>query len=410
MPIFEYKAMNVDGGSEAGIVDADSPKDARAKLRKQKLLVTKLKEAKSARASSVGSRIRRMQGVTTPNKKRNEQIAAVTRQMASLLASGIPLAEALRAVIEQSPDRQVEGVFRDIRERVTQGTAFGDAVALHPGYFTHLYSAMVKAGEASGALDQVLLKLADYLQTQARLRNRVGAAMVYPIIMVIVGILVVAILITFVVPKIARMMKAKGDKLPLPTQILISTSDFLAKYWLIVCVGIICLSLAFNWAIRTEKGSMFWDRFKLKVPVFGDLQLKQAVARFSTTFSTLLRSGVSAIQAIQVTKDTLNNRVLTNALQKVHDHILEGADIATPIRISGVFPPVVSYMIAVGEQAGNLEQVLDEIAKNYDEEVEIATQKLTSVIEPLIIVLLAIVVAGIIMAIVLPLMQLQKVT
>lgn len=410
MPIFEYKALTTAGGTRNGIIDADSPKDARAKLRRDKLLVTSLKETRSARAPTLSSRIRRLQGINTPNKKRTEQVAAVTRQMASLLASGIPLAEALRAVVEQAPDRQIESVFRDIRERVTQGMSFGDALSLHPAYFTELYSAMVKAGEASGALDAVLLKLADYLQAQARLRNRVGAAMIYPTIMVIVGILVVTVLMTFVVPKISQMMKSRGKELPLPTQILITVSDFLQNYWFLMALAVIALSLAFNWLTRLPKGRLFWDKFKLRLPVFGDLILKQAVARFSTTFSTLLRSGVPAIQAIQVTKDTLDNRLLTNALQKVHDHIVEGADIATPIRVSNVFPPVVSYMIAVGEQAGNLEDVLEQISSNYDEEVEIATQKLTAVIEPLIIVFLAVVVAAIILSIVLPLLQLQQVS
>ena len=408
MPIFEYKAMTTEGGTVGGIVDADSPKDARAKLRREKLLVTTIKETKSSKGSSIASKLRKLQGVNAPNKQRNEQVAAVTRQMASLLASGIPLAEALRAIIEQAPDQQIESVFRDIRERVTQGMSFGDAVALHPAYFTELYSAMVKAGEASGALDKVLVQLSHYLQAQARLRNRVGAAMMYPMIMVIVGILVVAVLMTVVVPEITQMMKAKGDKLPLPTQILISISEFMQEYWLFVCLGVIGLSILWNWTIRTDRGRLTWDRFKLKLPVFGDLLVKQSVARFATTFSTLLRSGVPAIQAIQVTKATLHNRVLTNALQKVHDHIVEGADIATPIRVSGVFPPVVSYMVAVGEQAGNLEDVLEQVAETYDEEVEIATQKMTSVIEPLIIVLLALIVSGIIIAIVLPLLELQK--
>lgn len=409
MPIFEYKAMKTDGGSQAGIVDADSPKDARAKLRRDKLLVTSLKETKSSRGPSLSAKLRSFQGVSAPNRKRNEQVAAVTRQMASLLASGIPLAEALRAVIEQAPDRQMESVFRNMRERVTQGMSFGDAIAMHPAYFTELFSAMVKAGETSGALDKVLLKLADYLQTQARLRNRVGAAMIYPMIMVFVGIIVVAVLITFVVPKISQMMRSRGEELPTPTKILIAVSDFCQAYWLPLAIGVILISLAFNWFTRIPKGRLLWDAFKLKMPVFGDLMVKQAVGRFATTFSTLMRSGVPAITAIQVTKDTLDNRVLSNALQTVHDHIVEGADIATPIRVSGVFPPVVSYMIAVGEQAGNLEDVLDQISENYEEEVEIATQKLTAVIEPLIIVCLAVVVAAIILSIVLPLLQLQKV-
>ncbi len=408
MPIFEYKAMSADGETKAGIVDADSPKDARAKLRRENLLVTQIRETKGSKGKSLSQRLRKLQGANAPNKKRTEQVAGVTRQLASLLASGIPLAESLRAIIEQSPDQEIETVFRDIRERVTQGMTFGDALLQHPAYFTGLYASMVKAGEASGALDAVLIKLANYLQAQIRLRNRVGAAMIYPVIMVVVGAAVVGILMAFVVPKVTQMLIKRGKELPLPTEILITISKFMQQYWLLVAIGVIALLLLFNWVLRTKKGRLTWDRFMLKMPVFGDLMTKQSVSRFATTFSTLLRSGVPAIQAIEVTKDTLSNKVLTNALEKVHSHILEGADIATPIRLSGVFPPVVSYMVAVGEQAGNLEDVLDQVAQTYDEEVELATQKLTSVFEPLIIVVLALVVGGIIIAVILPLLQLQK--
>jgi len=408
MPIFEYKAITPDGTTTKGIVDADSPREARNQLRNKKLLVQDIKESRRGKPTTL-TRLRGLQGVTAPNKKRLDQTAAVTRQLASLLGAGIPLSEALRAIIEQAPDRQIESVFRDIREKVTQGIGLGDAVAMHPAYFTELYAAMVRAGEAAGALDNVLVKLSDYLQAQTRLRNKVGAAMIYPMIMIIVGVIVVAILITFVVPKISRMMTSRGKQLPFLTEVLIGTSQFFTNYWVLVCLGIAALSAIFNWIIRTETGGLIWDSFKLKIPVFGDLMVKQSIARFAKTFSTLLRSGVPVIEAITVTKNTLNNRVLSNALQKVHDHIVEGADIATPMRVSGVFPPVVSYMIAVGEQAGNLDDVLDQIADTYDEEVDLATQKLTSVIEPLIIVCLAVVVAMIIMAIVLPLLQLQKV-
>lgn len=408
MPIFEYKAMSVEGDTKTGIVDADSPKDARAKLRREQLLVTSIKETKTSRGKGLGQRLRKLQGANAPNKKRTEQIAGVTRQLASLLASGIPLAEALRAIIEQAPDQEIESTFREIRERVTQGQTFGDALLRHPAYFTELYASMVKAGEASGALDAVLVKLADYLQQQMRLRNRVGAAMIYPMMMVFVGIVVVAILMAFVVPRVTQMMVRKNKELPLPTEILITVSNFMQQYWILIAIGMIAAMLLFNWVIQTNRGRMIWDTFKLKMPIFGDLMIKQSTSRFATTFSTLLRSGVPAIQAINVTKDTLNNRVLSGALEKVHDHILEGADIATPIRASGVFPPVVSYMVAVGEQAGNLEDVLEQVSTTYDEEVELATQKMTSVIEPLIIVVLAMIVGGIIIAIILPLLQLQK--
>lgn len=406
MPIFEYKAIDGDNRVKKGIIDADTPRDARVKLKRDALFVTDIKESRGKKKSAVA--IRGVTGVEAPNKQRNEQIAAVTRQMAALLQAGIPLAEALRMIIEQAPDKKIESVFRDIREKVTQGVTFADATLQHPAYFNDLYANMVRAGESSGALDAVLVRLAQFLQAQTRLKNKVGAAMIYPMIMIIVGVIVVAILMTMVVPRVTQLIKGRGQDLPLPTEILITCSDFLVNYWLLVAVGILCLAVAFQVFINSEKGRFAFDNFKLKLPIFGDLAKKQAMARFSITLATLLRSGVPALQAIQVTKKVLDNVVLQGALQTVHDRVVEGTDIATPMKMSGVFPPTISYMVGVGEQAGNLEEMLERISVTYDEEVDLATQKLTSIIEPLIIVALAVVVAGIVIAIVLPLLQLQR--
>jgi general secretion pathway protein F len=406
MPIFEYKAIDPANKVKRGIIDADTARDARIKLKRDKLFVTDIKESKKRGKRKIA--IKGVTGVETPNRKRTEDIGAVTRQMASLLQAGIPLAEALRMIIEQAPDTKLEGTFRDIREKVTQGMPLGDAVLDHPGYFTPLYSNMVKAGESSGALDKVLVRLAGFLQAQARLKNKVGAALIYPSVMVVVGVIVVVVLMTFVVPKVTQLIQGRGQDLPLPTEILITTSNFLVNYWLLVLVGLLLLTIVFQLFINSEKGRLQWDRFKLRVPVFGDLMRKQSMARFSITFATLLRSGVPALQAIKVTKSVLDNKVLQNALQDVHDRVIEGTDIATPMKMSGVFPPTISYMVGVGEQAGNLEEMLERISASYDEEVDLATQKFTSVLEPLIIVLLAVVVAGIVIAIVMPLLQLQK--
>ena len=233
--------------------------------------------------------------------------------------------------------------------------------------------------------------------------------MVYPIIMMVVGVVVVAVLMTAVVPKITQLLRAKNQELPLPTEILITVSTFLQNNWFLVFVGALLAVILFQLFVNSEKGRLAWDSFKLRVPVFGDLMRKQAVARFSTTFATLLRSGVPALQAIEVTKKVLDNVVLTNALTSVHDHVLEGTDISTPMKMTGAFPPMVCYMVGVGEQAGNLEEMLERVAETYDEEVDLSTQKLTSLIEPLIIVFLAVIVAGIVVAIVMPLLELQKV-
>jgi general secretion pathway protein F len=407
MPIFEYKAVDGSNKQRKGIIDADSAREARLKLRSDRLYVTDIKEKKRGGGRRV--QIKGVTGVEFPNKQRNDQVAQVTRQMASLLRAGIPLAETLRMVIEQSPDRKIEATFRDIREKVTQGIPLGDAVALHPAYFSDLYANMVRAGESSGALDQVMVRLAGFLQAQSRLQNKVGAAMVYPMIMVVVGLVVVVILMTAVVPKVTQLLRAKNQELPLPTEILITVSTFLQNNWFLVFVGALLAVILFQLFVNSEKGRLAWDSFKLRVPVFGDLMRKQAVARFSTTFATLLRSGVPALQAIEVTKKVLDNVVLTNALTSVHDHVLEGTDISTPMKLTGAFPPMVCYMVGVGEQAGNLEEMLERVAETYDEEVDLSTQKLTSLIEPLIIVFLAVIVAGIVVAIVMPLLELQKV-
>lgn len=406
MPIFEYKAINSDNRVKKGIIDADTPRDARLKLKKDALFVTDIKESRRKKKTAVS--IKGVTGVDAPNKARLEQVAAVTRQMASLLQAGIPLAETLRMIIEQAPDKKIESVFRDIREKVTQGMPLGDAVLQHPAYFTELYANMVRAGESSGALDKVLVRLAQFLQAQTRLKNKVGAAMIYPLIMMIVGVIVVAILMTAVVPKVTQLIRGRGQELPLPTQILVACSDFLVNYWLLVMVGALCVVIAFQMFVNSERGRLAFDTFKLKLPVFGDLARKQAMARFSITLATLLRSGVPALQAISITKNVLDNVVLQNALQTVHDRVVEGTDISTPMKMSGAFPPTISYMVGVGEQAGNLEEMLERISSTYDEEVDLATSKLTSVLEPLIIVLLAGVVAGIVIAIVLPLLQLQR--
>jgi general secretion pathway protein F len=267
---------------------------------------------------------------------------------------------------------------------------------------------MVKAGESSGALDKVLGRLASFLQAQTRLKNKVGAALIYPSVMVCVGVVVVTLLMTLVVPKVTKLIEGQGKKLPLPTQILVATSHFLVNNWLLLMIGAILLLIAFQAFINSDRGRLMWDRFKLSLPVFGDLMRKQSMARFSVTLATLLRSGLPALQAIAVTRNVLDNKILQNALQQVHDHVIEGADISTPMKMSGAFPPTVAYMVGVGEQAGNLEEMLERIAATYDEEVDLATQKLTAVIEPLIIVALAVVVAGIVVAIVMPLLQLQQ--
>jgi general secretion pathway protein F len=391
------------------VIDADSAKDARTKIRNEGLMPTEVAQEIHRRRTSFSlDRILRGSEPTAPNKQRTEQVASVTRQIATLMSAGITLTDALKAVIEQAPDKQCERVYREVREKISKGLSFGEALTGYPAYFPDLYCNMVKSGEAAGNLDEVMRRLADFLQAQARMRNKVGAALVYPAIMVIIGTIVVAVLVTFVVPQVTQLLRRQGKELPLPTQILVNASHVLGTWWWLI---ILCLAAAiylFQKATATERGGLIWDRIKLKTPVLGDLFLKQAISRFSHTFATLLRSGVPVMQALQVTRNILDNRVLAQALDDVHKHIQEGTDISTPLKLSGVFPPTVGYMIAVGEQSGNLDELLDKLADVYDEELEVATQKMTAVIEPMIIVVLAVVVGGIVVSIILPILETMK--
>jgi len=285
-----------------------------------------------------------------------------------------------------------------------------EALAFHPTYFSELYVNMVRAGEASGNLDVVLTRLADYGQQQNRLRAKVKAALTYPVVMVAFGVIVVFVLTTFVVPRILEVLRsAKRDAaLPLPTQLLTTVSDFLQHYWWFVVLAAAGLYLAFKLLMKEEKYRLARDKFMLSFPVFGDLLKKQAVSRFAVTLSTLLKSGIPALQALSIVKNILENRVLKQVVSEVHDRILEGADIATPLKRSGIFPPVVGYMVSIGEQSGQLEEILDRISEAYDEEIELTVQKVTSLIEPVLIIGLAGGVGFIVLAILLPILQIGQ--
>jgi len=432
MPVFEWKGFNQGGKSVSGVVDADSPREARVKLRRDKVMVTTVKALKGAGVSVVGSKKKKQaeaakkkrslfspeiaaklskargrEGSGAKGKKRLDEVSTFTRQLSTLTRASIPITEALRAIIEQQENRRLSVLYRDIRERISTGSSTADALAHHPDYFDDLYVSMVRSGEAAGRLDEVLERLSVFLQDSARVRNKVTSALAYPLIMLAVGLLIVAVLMVAVVPKITQMVTSRGADLPWPTQLLQSTADFLVGWWWLLLLGIIFTMLLFNLYYSSDKGRLKLDTMMLKSPVLGDLLAKQAIARFAQTFATLLRSGVPVVRCLEVTKTVLGNRLLENTIDAVREKILEGADIATPIKQSQVFPPLVGYMIAVGEQSGELDSMMVQVGDSYQEEVEIATNKFTSLIEPLIILLLAVLVGFIVIAILMPIMQLS---
>ena len=402
MPVYEYRALDARGKVREGILDADTPKEARLKLRDQKVHVVDLRTKEDVG----GKRREWLPGFL--RRKHAEEVSAVTRQLATMLRSGIPLAQSLTALIDQAESPDIEGVLRDVREKVTQGASLADALAFHPAYFTDLYVNMVKAGQAAGTLDVVLKRLADYMQKQNRMKARIKAALAYPVVMVIIGTLVVVGLMTFVVPKILTVVKAAGKgtaTLPLPTQILIGTSNFVREWWWAALLVLFAVWFVYRGALRSEGFRFRRDRFLLAMPVMGDLLKKQAVSRFAVTFATLLRSGVPALHALTIVQNVVDNQVLSRVVREVHDRILEGADIAGPLKKSGIFPPVVGYMISIGEQSGQLEEMLERISESYDEELDVATTKFTSLLEPILIVMMAVVVGFIVLAVLLPIMD-----
>ena len=412
MPIFEYRALTTAGKPRKGIIDADTARDARGKLRHEHVHVTEMWEVETRdrtekKAGPRPSGLKIEFKLKLKRRINTRDLAAFTRQFSTLLKSGIQLAEALKALVEQTTDRGLEQVLRNIKEEITSGNNLAEAMAKHPRYFGDLYVNMVRAGEASGNLDVVLTRIADYLQKQASLKSKVVSAITYPCIMVTVGLCVVIFLMSYVVPQITQVLLERGQKLPLITEVLVVVSNFLQGFWWVLLIGAVGVFFLVKALLATEAARLRFDTMLLRMPLFGNLFSKQAISRFTLTFSTLLRSGLPALDALKIVSLVVNNARLTQVLNDIHARIIEGADIATPIKKSKVFPPMIGYMIAVGEQSGQLEDVLDRISESYEEELDHAVQRLTSMIEPIIIILLAGVVLFIIAAVMLPLLNFQ---
>ncbi len=421
MPIFEYKALTSSGKTKKGIVDADTARDARSKLRSDHMHVTEMWEVAGKKSKKDKSAAKKTRGLPVKKGKpggllsreielfqpkiSTRDLATFTRQFSTLLRSGIQLADALNALVEQCADPHLERVLRNVKEEITSGNNLAEAMAKHPRFFSDLYVNMVRAGEASGHLDVVLTRIADYLQKQASLKGKVLAAITYPAIMVIVGMAVVIFLMSYVVPRITQILKDRGQPLPFITEILMTASDFTKAYWIYVLLAMVIGGFFLKSLIGTDAGRLKFDSLLLRLPIFGTLFSKQAISRFALTFSTLLKSGLPALDSLKIVALVVNNAKLTQVINNIHARIIEGADIATPIRKSKVFPPMVGYMVSVGEQSGQLEEILDRIAESYEEELDLTIQRLTSMIEPIIIILLAVVVGFIIAAVLLPLLD-----
>jgi general secretion pathway protein F len=405
VPVFEYKALDPRGRTVEGLKEADSAKMLRTVLRRDGIFLTEVlgqKEAAAAAKRDVSVRRWAAGRIST------DDIAITTRQFAVLVGAGVPLVEALSALVDQVDHERMKRVISDVRQHVNEGSSLADAMATHPTVFTTLYINMIRAGESSGALEVVLVRLADFTESQARLRSKVVATMTYPILMMSVSGLILGVLFTFVIPKITKIFEDTKAALPWNTRFLIFFSTFLRDYWWAFLLAVVAAVWFFRRWLKTPAGRAIWDRKILSVPIFGSLIRQIAVARFSRTLATLLKSGVPLLTALDIVKNIVGNVRLAQVVEESRAAIQEGESIAAPLKRSGEFPPLVYHMIAIGERTGQLEEMLGNVANAYDAQVETRIGALTSVLEPIMIIVMGGVVFAIVMSILMPILQINN--
>lgn len=404
MPVYEYRALNTSGRAVKGIVDADSSRAARLKLRRNGIFPTELHEEAEAQGDK-----REFDVLRFLRRVKLQEVAITVRQLSTLLSAGLPLVESLTAIIEQVPNPALKKIVTQVRERVNEGSSLADAFAQHPRIFSSLFVNMTRAGERSGALEIVLERLADFTENQVAFRHKISAAMVYPILMTFVGIGVLGFLLGYVIPTVTQIFEDLKQTLPLPTLILMMASDALRRFWWVGVVVLALMLLGIDRYSRTEAGRLVLDRVKIKAPIFGPLALKVAIARFTRTLAILLRSGVPVLTSMDIVKNVVSNRVLEHVIEEARDNIREGQDIAPPLRRSQLFPPMATHMIAVGEKSGKLEDMLMRVADTFETDVETTVQGLTALIEPLMILLMGSVIGFIALSILLPIFQINQI-
>jgi general secretion pathway protein F len=420
MPLFEYKGLSAKGKQVSGLLEADGPAALRSKLQKDGVFVTSFKESGASgknparsggRASAPESGIlnREVKLKDMLERVRQQDVAVLTRQFGTLLRAGISMSEALNALVEQQDRPKLKVVLGTIRGKVREGTSLADALAEHRAVFPDLYVNMVRVGEASGTLDVVLERLADFLEAQVKLKSKITSAMIYPILMMCVGLLIVSAMMVFVIPRVAEMFTEMGAELPFLTRVLINMSWVFTHTWFI---GIPLTGGAVWWfrkRIQTEDGRWWWDGLKLRMPVFGPMFRMVAVARFGRTLSTLLTSAVPVLSSLDIVRTIVNNTVLAKAIEDAKVAVREGESLAGPLEKSGLFPPMMTHMIAIGEKTGQLEGMLKNVADAYDAEVDSRVSTLTAVLEPVMIVGMGIMVAFLVFAILMPMLKMNEV-
>ena len=430
MPVFQYKGFDSKGKAVSGVKDADNPRAVRLMLKRDGILVSELKETGVGR---VGQRVGQRPGERTKSSESLLQvltnsasprqilswlnqrgdadpqvIAVLTRQLATLLRAGVQLSESLAALVDQAERQGLKRVLSDIKIQINEGLPFSQALARHPRFFPELYTNLVAAGEAAGNLEAVLFRLADFMEAQNKLRSKVLTALFYPLVMSVLGGGILLVLMNTVVPKVTAMYADSGRALPMNTQLLIYISTAMTDYWWLL-IPVVALAVFFvrRW-LNSPNGRYRWDRIVLRLPIFGPLARMVAVSRFAKTLATMLASGVQLLRAMEIVKNVLGNSVLMQVIETARESIREGESIAQPLRRSGEFPPVVCHMIAVGERSGQLETMLENVAAAYDVEVDMKIARLTTLLEPIMILLMGGSVGFVVFSILMPIMEMNE--
>ena len=408
MPVYEYRGFNAQGKTVKGLKEADTQRGLRALLRKDGIMITESKEAggKAIKQKGEGLLSTEVQLGEFFQRISVEDLGMATRQLATLLQAGVSMVDSLSNIVEQMEKGVVKRVYSQVKTDINEGSSLADALEKHK-CFTRVYVNMVRAGEASGTLDVVLSRLADFIESQNELKSKVMSAMMYPIIMIFVGVGIMGILFTVVVPRITKIFKHTGADLPFQTKVLIWVSSFMADYWWLLIIMAIAGFFGFKKWAATPKGRAKWDRIKLKVPVFGGVVLNVAVARFTRTLATLLDSGVPLLVSFEIVKNVVNNEALSDALSETKEAIREGADIAPPLKKTGQFPPMVTQMIAIGEKSGRLEEMLGRVANTYETQVANMVSRLTALLEPIMILMMGGTVGFVVFSILKPILQMN---
>ena len=400
MPVFEYKALDGKGKKVSGLITADGPAAARIKLSQDLIYTTEIKEAKeTAKKPLTETFLSSFPGFKRINPA---EVTIALRQLATLVSAGLPHLECLNGLIEQTERPQLKRIFTQIREKVVEGSSLSDAMAAHPAVFSHIHVNMVRAGETGGALDLILRRLADFSERRMKLRRKMESAMTYPVFLLMISSVIILFLMSFVMPKVIGIFKGMELALPWSTRALIWITHFMKQFWWLICLGAAATLVLFAAWIKTERGGRIWDGIRLHTPLLGKLHHKAGIARFTRTLSILLSSGIPLVDSLEISRSSMGNRILEDAVKETVKYVGEGQDFATPLKNTGRFPPLVIQLVRAGEQSGDLEGMLSKAAEVYEDEVESTIASLTSIIEPGIIIVMGVVVGFMVMAILLP--------